>query len=403
MTSSVSDNVRLAAAGPPSERSAGCDILETPCFVFDEAVLSAQIDRLTRLARTCGVKPLYSIKACPLGALLERIAPRVDGFSVSSLFEARLARQALGNRGTVHLTTPGLSAEDAAGLAGICDYLSFNSLSQQRRLAPLLDEGIAIGLRINPRLSLVGDERYDPCRRHSKLGVPLDDLVRWLGDDPDGARGLTGLHFHTHHDSPDLTPLAVTVEALMKALPQVFASIAWLNLGGGYRLEAETHGADRLAEVLDRLRRQWPVEVFVEPGKAVIDDVGTLIATVLDVFESDGAVVAILDTSVNHLPEAFEYQRPPVIAEATGGGYRCILAGGTCLAGDLFGEYEFPSPLAPGARLTFTGVGAYTLVKAHRFNGHNLPAVALRVADGGTRVIKRHDYADFSRQWSADR
>ena len=109
---------------------------------------------------------------------------------------------------------------------------------------------------------------------------------------------------------------------------------------------------------------------------------------------------AVLDTSVNHLPEVFEYQRTPAVAEAdTQARYRYLLAGGTCLAGDLFGDYWFRDPLDIGRRLTFVNVGAYSLAKAHRFNGHNLPSVYLRQRDGQSRLLKRYDYDDYERHW----
>jgi carboxynorspermidine decarboxylase len=38
----------------------------------------------------------------------------------------------------------------------------------------------------------------------------------------------------------------------------------------------------------------------------VVEETGYLVASVLDTFESDGRVIAVLDTSVNHLPEVFE-------------------------------------------------------------------------------------------------
>jgi carboxynorspermidine decarboxylase len=52
---------------------------------------------------------MYSIKALPLISLLERLKPHVDGFSVSSLFEAQLAYEVLDKQQSIHLTTPGNS------------------------------------------------------------------------------------------------------------------------------------------------------------------------------------------------------------------------------------------------------------------------------------------------------
>jgi carboxynorspermidine decarboxylase len=108
----------------------------------------------------------------------------------------------------------------------------------------------------------------------------------------------------------------------------------------------------------------------------------------------------VLDTSVNHLPEVFEYQtRPALLDEATDGDQVVTLAGCTCLSGDLFGEYRFARPPAIGDRVAFRNVGAYSLIKASRFNGHNLPSIHALGTDGAVRLLKAYGYEDYHRQW----
>jgi carboxynorspermidine decarboxylase len=72
-----------------------------------------------------------------------------------------------------------------------------------------------------------------------------------------------------------------------------------------------------------------------------------------------------------------------------------LLAGASCLAGDLFGDYDFDTPLQIGRRVVFEGAGAYSVVKAHQFNGINLPNIYLYGCDGRVDLIKTFDYSDF--------
>ena len=67
----------------------------------------------------------------------------------------------------------------------------------------------------------------------------------------------------------------------------------------------------------------------------------------------------------------------------------------TCLAGDVFGEYAFDEPLEIGSRVIFANVGAYTLVKAHMFNGVNLPSIYAYTTEGKLELKKRFTYEDF--------
>jgi carboxynorspermidine decarboxylase len=96
------------------------------------------------------------------------------------------------------------------------------------------------------------------------------------------------------------------------------------------------------------------------------------------------------------MPEVFEYQyKPYVTQESRNGEYRYVLAGCTCLPGDLFGTYRFKEPLRVGSRVTFAGVGAYTMVKANMFNGINLPAVYGINQKGMCELKVRFEYKEY--------
>ena len=129
-------------------------------------------------------------------------------------------------------------------------------------------------------------------------------------------------------------------------------------------------------------------DIYIEPGAALVRDGGVFVASVVDLIDTDGRTVAVLDTSVNHMPEVFEYSDLPGIEPEVlghrddlpaGEGFGYVLAGSTCLAGDLFGTYRFAEPLAIGSRVVFPAMGAYSLVKAHMFNGQPLPNIYLEM------------------------
>jgi len=77
-------------------------------------------------------------------------------------------------------------------------------------------------------------------------------------------------------------------------------------------------------------------------------------------------------------------------------GFGYVLAGSTCLAGDLFGTYQFPEPLTIGSRVVFPAMGAYSLVKAHMFNGQPLPNIYLEMGDGSVLLRRASSFTDFA-------
>ncbi len=369
------------------------ELPSTPAFVLDRRSVRAGFRQLQALKDESGCKVLYSIKSLPLSVVLQWGKPYLDGFSVSSLFEARLADEILAGQGSLHLTTPGLQAAQMPDLSRLCQFISFNSLSQYRSLASHLDKRCSAGIRVNPKLSLAGDCRYDPCRRHSKLGAGLHELNR-----KSLPAAIEGIHFHTVFACKSFAPLLQTVQYIQDRLSELWPDLKWLNLGGGY-LFNEIEDKSGFIRLVKRLRQELNLEIYIEPGNALINAAGYLVASVIDVFSSDGKDIAVLDTSVNHNPEVFEYQIRPQLCEHTDtGGHRTILAGCTCLAGDLFGEYRFKNRLRPGDRLVFSQVGAYSLVKANRFNGHNLPDI-YSYETGRFDLLKQYTYQDYRNQW----
>jgi carboxynorspermidine decarboxylase len=380
-------NLTAIKAGLPS----------SPAFVIDKEALLANLRTLAELKRQNSVRILYSIKSLPLSRVLQEARPFVDGFSVSSLFEARLAQEVLQKKGSIHLTTPGIRPDEIDALGSYCTHIGFNSLSQFRRFAPALSGKVSGGLRINPKLSSLNDERFDPCRPHSKLGVAIEDL-----ENLESWNGIEGLHIHNSFSATAYTALTATLQRIEEGLGGRLGRLEWINLGGGY-LYGQIADHQPFIDAVRRLETRYGLQVHIEPGKAIVGNAGHLVATVLDIFVSDGKTVAILDTSVNHHPEVFEYQRRPDLAEhSPAGNYAAILAGCTCLAGDLFGEYRFDAPLGIGDKVVFKNIGAYSLIKANRFNGYNLPDVY--IAEGGKlECIKHFRYEDYRSQWRCER
>lgn len=117
-----------------------------------------------------------------------------------------------------------------------------------------------------------------------------------------------------------------------------------------------------------------------------------------------GIAIAILDTSAAcHMPDVLEMPyRPPLLEsglpDEKAHTYR--LAGPTCLAGDIIGDYSLDAPLSPGQRLYFADMAIYSMVKNNTFNGMALPAIALQKQDGSCQIIRQFGYADFKNRLS---
>ena len=82
------------------------------------------------------------------------------------------------------------------------------------------------------------------------------------------------------------------------------------------------------------------------------------------------------------------------------GRYVYMIAGRSCLAGDVFGTYRFKSRLKVGSVLKLSDAAGYSIVKKNWFNGLNMPSIAIKRLNGSTEVARSFGYGDFVRSVS---
>ena len=375
--------------------------VNTPAIVINKSSVAEDVNFVKEHCDKAGCKLLFAMKSQSLKPVLDIIVKDSSGLAASSLFEARLASETIKIGQSVHFTSPGLRPDEMDEISEISDYIVFNSLSQWDRFSEECMKKSQCGLRINPQKSFIEDDRYDPCKKFSKLGAAIDLFAERFKRKPEEFKGLSGIHIHTNCESVEFKQLDKSVEILEKKIPEVLQHIRWINLGGGYLFQ-ESEDIDLFYAVVKRLKENYDVEVMIEPGASISREGISIISSVIDMFQCDGKDIAILDTTVNHMPDIFEYSyRPDIEGEVQGGKYSYVFAGGTCLAGDAFGEFSFESPLEVGSKVTFLYVGAYNHVKSHMFNGINLPEVYTYSKEKGYTLEKSFSYKDYKNFFGA--
>jgi len=378
---------------------------QTPAYVFSENELMENLNRAKKIATENDINFLYALKPLDYASVMKKMVGIVDGFAASSVFEARLAREILGDTGSIHYVTPGLRDSELEELLQYCQYITVNSAAQWHRIAPLLKGKVKLGVRINPRLSVVDDERYDPCAEDSRLGLQIPEFLFHIKKYPELLDTISGIHMHTNCEGEDFKDLRSTIEKISKGIGHYLDKLEWFNIGGGYYFK-EAQNYDDFKAAMTLLKEHHNLDVFMEPGGTIVRSAGNVVSTVIDIIGPKDAKVAVLDTSVNHMPEVYEYQYEPNIfgaydTEKDEEGleleelHEYMLAGASCLAGDQFGSYYFKEPLKIGQRVIFINMGSYTLVKAHMFNGINLPSIYFVDMDDNVQLERKFTYEDF--------
>ena len=371
--------------------------IHTPCYIVQERALKENLEQLAGLARETGCRILLAQKAFSMFRVYPLIGQYLAGTTASGLYEARLGAECMGKEN--HIFSPAYRPEEMGEILSLCGHVVLNSPQQIRRYKrQILAAGRSPGLRVNPECSTQeGHAIYDPCAPGSRLGTTLSQLERALAETPDLLEGIEGLHFHTLCEQ-DADALAVTLDAVVEKFGVYMAKMKWVNLGGGHHITRPGYHMETLKQCIRRVQKLCGGTVYLEPGEAVALQAGTLQTSVLEITEN-GVQTAILDASAAcHMPDVLEMPyRPPLSGAGLPGEkpFTYRLAGPTCLAGDVIGDYSFDRPLETGDVLEFQDMAIYSMVKNNTFNGMALPDIVLEREDGSRELVRRFGYEDF--------
>lgn len=367
----------------------------SPSYVIDEGLIEANLKILSGVREKTGAKILLALKCFSAFCVFPLISRYLAGVCASGLDEARLGREEFS--GEVHAGAPAFKEEEFDELLSYCGHVVFNSFSQWERFREKAVGRVSCGIRVNPEHSEVKTAIYDPCGPFSRLGVTRANFR------PEALDGIDGLHFHTLCEL-DSDSLERTLIAFEEKFGEFLPRMSWVNMGGGHHITRPGYDLHRLYRVLGGFSSRHPhLQLYLEPGEAVALNAGFLVAGVLDIVDN-GKKIAVLDTSAAaHMPDVLEMPyRPTIVGAGLDGEFAFTyrLAGMTCLAGDVIGDYSFPERLKIGDRLVFTDMAIYSMVKNNTFNGIRLPSIVLKKSSGALSTVRRFSYEDFRNRLS---
>jgi carboxynorspermidine decarboxylase len=360
--------------------------LHTPYYLIDEAHLKKNLEIIQRIREESGAKSVLALKCFSTWCVFDLMRQYMDGTTSSSLFEARLGHEKFGKE--VHAYSVVYSAEEVEEVSKFADKVIFNSVSQLRMFHSRLN-GLKAGLRVNPGISYSHFDLADPARRYSRLGVSNREELLAAAD------LISGMMFHFNCENDDVVNIAAAIEAIGIKYASLLERMEWVSFGGGIYFTGEGYPLDRFCDALKAFSERYGVQVYLEPGEAAITGCTELVTTVLDVVHNE-VDIAIIDASVEaHLLDHLIYRTNPKISYPAPGANQIMIAGRSCLAGDIFGSYGLERALKVGDEVRIADSAGYTMVKKNWFNGVPMPSIAVCRLDGAIELVRSFDYEDY--------
>lgn len=379
-------------------------MIETPYYIAYESKIEKNLSLIKHVSEESGAEIIMAFKANALWKSFDIFRRYGVKSTASSLNEMLLGNEELHQ--LCHTYCPVYTDRSFPEFLKGSDHITFNSIAQFEKFKPQAEafenatgRHVSLGLRINPKISVIETDIYNPCAPGARFGVTIENMPEHLPS------GIEGFHFHALCESTsyDLEKVLTRVES---AFGKYLDGLKWINFGGGHLMTRKGYDTDHLISLIKGFKKRHPnLHVILEPGSAFTWRTGDLIASVLDIVENAGIMTAIVDVSFAcHMPDCLEMPYKPTITEALPEvvadkpTYR--IGGNSCLSGDFVGDWSFEKPLKPGDILTFEDMNHYTTVKTNMFNGIQHPALYLQRNDRTIECLRCYTYEDYKNRMS---
>jgi len=383
----------------------------SPLFVYSQRTLERKVrdlrDQLTR--RWPHVRIAWSYKTCYLDAVCQVFhregswAEAVSGMEVRKALRNGVPMSRVVFNGP-HKDDATLTEALVGGAIVNMDH--FDEIARCEAIAE--EKGISPGVGIRLNLAAGSAPKWDRFGFNVDSGQAWDAVRRIVGG---GRLHVVGLHCHIGtyiQDADAYRDAAAQVARFANRLrAELGIAVEYVDLGGGFASRANLKGAylpgaqttpsmsqyaEAIADglrVLDCPQDELPT-LIVETGRALVDDAGTMIASVVaNKRLADGRRAVVLDAGVNVLFTSYWYQHELVpTAPFYGVPEPTVVLGPLCMNIDVVCDQIVLPPLDVGAHLLVRPVGAYNVTQSMTFI-HLQPAVVMIGNDGRHAVIRR--------------
>lgn len=384
----------------------------TPLYLYDLDIVQTQARTLRQSVTYPTCRFLYAMKANYNRAILETLKAEGFGIDAVSPAEIHLALKLGYSPGEILYTANNSTREELREVSSLGVLCNIDSLSNLRVFAEI-SPGAPVCLRVNPEITAGSHKAVQTAGVHVKFGLLPEHLPEALSIAHAARIAIVGLHEHTGSGILDFADYIEGAQKLLALItPEKFPELRFVDFGGGlgipFRPAESKLDVGRLGSALSRTfgsfceRFGKALELWIEPGKFLVGECGSLLVQVTSVRENRGKLIAGTNSGFNHLirPVLYgAYHEILNISNPSGEVRTYDVVGNVCESGDYFAEARALPELREGDLLKIRNAGAYGASMASLYNLRPLPAeVAVR---GGeiVRGVPRQSYHALSEQY----
>lgn len=352
---------------------------EIPPYLFlDKDILREKVMSIGKNIENS--KVFYAVKANPDIEVLRFLNELGIGFEIASEGELKIL-SSLGVDSSRIITSNPVKTLKFLQEAATCGikYYAFDSKAEVDKIARY-----APGSSLYVRLAVSNEGSEWPLSR--KFGVEIEDASKLLLYAKEKGLNPVGLTFHVGSQCNNIYNWNAALDKakeLYDLVKDKGIDLNILNIGGGYPIFYTKKVIDIEAiekRVNNAIKQKFSqdMEIFIEPGRAVVGDAGIFVATIVGKAKRGDENWLYIDVGVfNGLMESIGGIKYKYIVGSRAEPKKWTIAGPSCDSFDVIDHnVELPEPEI-GNLILILSTGAYTVSYASEFNGFPIPKTIL--------------------------
>jgi diaminopimelate decarboxylase len=390
----------------------GIDVLKlanqfgTPLYVYDGARIAEQITKLKSAYSAANVKIKYAAKALTNVSILKLMRKNGVGMEAVSLGEVHLALRAGYLPGEITFTPSGVDFSEIEEAVTLGVAINIDNLSTLQKFGARYKDTYPCGLRLNPNIMAGGNIKISTGHSNSKFGISVLQLEEILTLMRTFGIRISGLHIHTGSDIKETEAFLKTAEVLFETAKS-FPDLNFLDFGSGFKVAYKDGDivtdiqelGGKLAKAFNEFCQRYGrnLELWLEPGKFLVSEAGTMLVQVNVVKPTPTVTFAGVNSGLNHLirPMMYDaYHHIINVSNPSGAQQRYTVVGYICET-DTFGSDRDLNEVREGDILAFKNAGAYGFSMASNYNSRVRPAEVLLINGEAKLIREREKFEDL--------
>jgi diaminopimelate decarboxylase len=395
-------------------RIQGLDVLDlarqfgTPLYVYDGEKIVTQLKSLQNAFSETDVRIKYAAKALTNISILKLLKKHGSGVDVVSIYEAKIALRAGFDRTDIMFTPNCVDFEEVVEAVELGININLDNLPILEKFGKKYGSSYPCGVRLNPHIMAGGNYKISTGHVNSKFGISVYQLPQIMQLAEQYRIVINGLHIHTGSEITE-TEVFLKMADILFGIARDFPALKFIDFGGGFKVAYKDQ--DMVTNVYDlglKLSKSFrafhqsygrPLELWIEPGKFLVSEAGTLLVRTNVVKATPSVTFAGVDSGLNHLlrPMMYDAYHEIVNVSNPAGAQKIYTVVGMICETDTLGADRRLHEVREGDLLAIKNAGAYGYMMSSNYNSRPRPAEVLLLNHEARLIRHREKFEDLLR------